>query len=97
MSSRTAHTHTNNDSFLISENETIADCEDVYALKSQLASTGFSWTVFFACIMVGEVIGAMVLLVLCMVGIIDPETYVAAFPLLGGAILGAIPGVVLAR
>lgn len=79
------------------EDASVASCEDVYAVKDYMARGRFSWTVFFGCLMVGEVLGAVVLLCLCFVGIIDPETWVAVLPLAGGAILGAIPGFLLAR
>ena len=79
------------------EEMSVASCEDVYAVKASMAQGRFSWTVFFGTLMVGEVLGAVVLLCLCFVGIIDPETWVSVLPLAGGAILGAIPGFLLAR
>ena len=79
------------------EEMSVASCEDVYAVKESMARGRFSWTVFFGCLMIGEVLGAVVLICLCFVGIIDPETWVSVIPLASGAILGAIPGFLLAR
>lgn len=76
---------------------TVASCEDVYAVKESMGRGRFSWTVFFGYIMIGEVLGAITLLILCSVGVIDPETWVSVIPLAAGAILGAIPGILLAK
>lgn len=79
------------------EEMSVASCEDVYAVKESLARGRFSWTVFFGCLMIGEVLGAVVLICLCFTGIINPDTWVSVIPLASGAIVGAIPGFLLAR